>query len=193
MFSKNYKNSHYLKQKISLSVLLLIHLFSFGQNKIEKGFHTFTITNCGNESRLVIPMTTVRGIKYLVYGSAEFRKMKTLHFSKNANLDTSRFLKNIDKLKSTLPKNYFGGLSGYEFSNEPNENFIWITNIFGEILESGKIKIFSAYKMTFEGNDPTALAFRSEAKISNIDFIFDLKQKIELEKELKRLSKNAIK
>ena len=182
-----------MKQKLSLSVLLLINLFSFGQTKLEKGFHTFTITNCGNESRLVIPMTTVRGIKYLVYGSAEFRKMKTLNFSKNANLDTSKFLKNIDKLKSTLPKNYFGRLSGYEFSNKPNENLIWITNIFGEISEGGKIKIFSAYKMTFEGNDPTAFTFRSDPKISNIDFIFDLKQKTELEKVLKRISKNAIK
>lgn len=170
----------------------LIFTPCLAQTKIPTGYHTFLIKNCRNESRIVVPLTSVNGIRYLVYGSAEFGKMKTLHFSNSYNVDTNFILANIVKLRTSLPKNYFGMLTGYEYSNQPDEDSIWFTNIFAQISASGQVKIFSAYKMTFEGNDPSAESFRANPMIKNIQFIFDKKQLTELENKLKELSKGVI-
>jgi hypothetical protein len=181
-----------MKKTIISLTLFFSFVTSFGQSKIPVGYHTFIIKNCRNESRIVNPLTSVNGIYYLVYGSAEFKKMKTLNFSNSYKVDTNYITTNVAKLKGTLPKNYFGMLTGYEYSNQPNDDSIWFIKIFAQINNSGQVKIFSAYKMTFEGTDPSAESFRANPKITNIQFILDKKQLIELEKKLKELSKGTI-
>ena len=174
--------------KITLSIIFLLNLFfCFGQSKLQSGYYTVSIINCGNETRIVKPESTVRAIKSLVYGSAEFRKTKIINFSSSIKVDTAGFLLNISRLKQTLPKNYFGILSGYAFSNEPNEDIIWISNNFIQILANGQIKVFSGYKITFEGSDPTSESFRSDPKIKNIQFLFTPLQLKDLEKRFTKL------
>ena len=181
-----------MKKTIISLTLFFSFIACFGQSKIPIGYHTFLIKNCRNESRIVNPVTSVNGIYYLVYGSAEFKKMKTLNFSNSYKVDTNYIIANVARLKGTLPKNYFGMLTGYEYSNQPNDNSIWFMKIFAQITASGQVKIFSAYKITFEGTDPSVESFRDNPKITNIQFILDKKQLIELEKKLNELSKGTI-
>ena len=182
-----------MKRIVIASALFLNIGFCFGQQNIQFGYHMFLITNCRNESRTVNAVSSVNGIKYLVSGSAEFKKIKTLNFSNSYKIDSNYILTNVAKLKSTLPENYFRALTGYEYSNQPNEDSIWFTNIFVQVNNAGQVKIFSAYKMTFEGIDPSSESFRANPKITNIQFILDKKQLAELEKKLKELSKGTIK
>lgn len=174
--------------KVSITFLFLLKLLCcFGQKKLSVGYYTASIINCGNETRIVNPESTVRAIRYLVYGSAEFKKTKIINFGSSIKVDTADFLLNISRLKQTLPINYFGVLSGYSFSNEPNDDSIWISNTFIQVLPKGQIKVFSGYKMTFEGSDPTSESFRSDPKIKTIQFLFAPLQLKELEKRLKKL------
>lgn len=118
--------------------------------------------------------------------------MKSLNFSGMNPVDTNFIVTNFEKIKQRLPKNYFGTLKGYEYSNQQNDDAIWFMQIFAQVTERGQVKIYSAYKMTFEGTDPSALSFRENPLIKNIQFFFDKTQLEELQTSLVLLSKGAV-
>ena len=57
------------------------------------------------------------------------------------------------------------------YDNEPNENAIWFIQIFAQVDKAGTVKIYAAYKVTFEGDDARVDSQRSNPKIKNIEFI----------------------
>jgi len=61
--------------------------------------------------------------------------------------------------------------------------------IFGQVDKNGFFKIYSAYKVTFEGTDASVDAQRQRLEIKNIEFIFDKHELELLDKKLKEPTK----
>jgi len=58
-------------------------------------------------------------------------------------------------------------------NKEPNEDAIWLMDLFSQIDKNGNVKIFAAYKITFEGTDAKQDKNRMSPKIINVEFIPD--------------------
>lgn len=144
------------------------------------------LRNCSKEVRTVTFHSQLNFFKWWVYGKADLESNKVAVFSKDYHLDSTFLKENINNVKKSLPKNFWTfpmGENGYD--NEPNENAIWFIQIFAQVDKAGTIKIYAAYKVTFEGDDARVDSQRSNPKIKNIEFILNKEDIQALEKKLK--------
>ncbi|MEO6734337.1 MAG: hypothetical protein ABIN01_24160 [Ferruginibacter sp.] len=141
-----------------------------------KDDHTFTFTS------------PAQSFKNMVQGQGKLETNKVLHFSPNYKVDTLFVKQNIVNIRKSLPKTFWDfSLWGATYDNEPNQDSIWIMYCFVEINKTKDIKIFSAYKVTFEGFDATIVEQRIDPKIIDLEFIIDKKRLKLLETKLKTL------
>lgn len=147
---------------------------------------TIQLRNCSKEMRTVTFNSQMSFFKWWVYGNTDLESNKVVYFSKDYKIDSNFLRKNINKVKKSLPKNFWTLPMGEKwYDNEPNEDSIWFIQIFAQIDKAANIKIFSAYKITFEGNDARIDSQRAYPKIRNIEFILDKEAIQVLEKKLK--------
>jgi hypothetical protein len=147
---------------------------------------TLQLRNCSKEMRTVTFNSQMSFFKWWVYGKADLESNKVAYFSKDYDLDSNFLKENINRVKKSLPKNFWTLPMGENwYDNEPNENAIWFIQIFAQVDKAGNIKIYSAYKVTFEGDDARVDRQRSNPKIKNIEFIISKENIQALEKKLK--------
>jgi hypothetical protein len=149
---------------------------------------TLLLKNCNKENRIMTFVSPVDFFRMWVYGQYKLEKNKVLNFSSDYKLDSAFLRANILKIRKSLPKNFWVfPMYGLDRDNEPNEDVISFTELFVQVDKNQKVKIFSGYKITFEGNDARIDANRRDPKIKDIEFIFD---KAALENLEKQLNKN---
>jgi hypothetical protein len=151
---------------------------------------TLQLRNCSKEMRVVTFNSQLNFFKRWAYGLGKFDNQKVLFFSPNYKIDSNYLNENFKKIRGTLPKN-FGTLMEREewYDIEPNQDSIWFIQMFGQIDKNGFFKIYSAYKITFEGTDARVDLQRVKPKIKDIEFIFDKQALQLLDKKLKHSSK----
>jgi hypothetical protein len=146
--------------------------------------------NCNKEMRTVTFGSQLRSFKNWVYGQGNMETNKAVQFSNKYKLDSTFIRENILNIRNALPENFWNFSSwGAMYNNEPNEEAIWFMHLFSQIDKNGNVKIFAAYKITFEGTDARQDINRTSPKITNVEFILDKEKLAELEKELKKASK----
>jgi hypothetical protein len=134
----------------------------------------------------------MRFFKNWVYGQSKLETQKVLYFSRRYSVDSNFLRQSVINIRSSLPKGFWDfSIWGNTFDNSPNQDSIWFMYLFAEIDKRKNLKIFSAYKITFEGDDATKVAQRHDPKIRNIEFILDKKAIMELEKTLQPKIKAA--
>lgn len=153
---------------------------------------TLLLRNCHKELRIMTFASQTSFFKWWVFGKTNLESNKVVYFSKDFVLDSNFLRKNIDKVKKSLPPNFWTfPMREIWMDNEPNEDAIWFIQIFARVDKPGKIKIFSAYKMIFEGNDARIDDQRTNPKISDIEFITDQNDLKALEKKLAGASRTV--
>jgi len=146
--------------------------------------------NCNKEMRTVTFGSQLNSFKNWVYGQGNMETNKVVQFSPNYQLDSTFIRQNIINVRKTLPKNFWNfSMWGEMYNNEPNEDAIWFMHLFSQIDKNGNVKIFSAYKITFEGTDARQDINRMSPKIKNVEFIFDKVKLAKIEKDLKNASR----
>lgn len=157
-----------------------------GQKKKYPYTTTLQLRNCIKEMRIITFHSQMKFFKMWVYGKADLNSNKLAFFSRNYYLDTNFLKENINKVKKSLPKNFWTFPMGENwYDNEPNENAIWFIQVFAQVDKAGNIKIYSAYKVTFDGDDARIDRQRSNPKIKNIEFIISIEEIQALERKLK--------
>lgn len=123
----------------------------------------------------------------MVYRNTKLETNKVLRFSSDYKLDSDYVRKGVADMKRTLPKNFITtSKSESWYDNEPNEDLIWFIKIFANVIDkTGNIKIFSAYKIVFDGKDARLDEVRAYPHIRNFEFIFEKDKLQQLEKKLK--------
>jgi hypothetical protein len=123
----------------------------------------------------------------IIAKKAPLDKQKILIFSKNYKLDTTYLENQIEKLRKTLPPDFFQGtdyLGGW-YDNTIDEKKIWFTEIFAEKDKQGFYKVYSAVKIIFDGTDAKIEEQRMNPKITNIVFLFDKAELTKLGEQLR--------
>jgi len=64
-------------------------------------------------------------------------------------------------------------LSNQWLNNTPDEKAIWFIEVLANTDNAGKVNVFAAYKITFDGTDATKEAARRDTKITSVEFILD--------------------
>ena len=124
--------------------------------------------------------------RWWVYGNTDLKSDKRVKFSSSYKVDTNFLTKNIERVKKSLPADFWNFRSGGQmFENQPNESAIWFTEIFANVDKSGNVKIYSAIKVTFEGTDARIDAQRRDPKIKNVEFIIEKSDIEKLQRKLK--------
>lgn len=146
----------------------------------------FLLRNCQGEKRTFTFGSPTGFFKWWVNGKTNLETNRIATFSKDYPLD-SNFLRNsIDKVKKSLPSKFWTfPMEEPWHENLPDENAIWFTQIFAQVEKSGNIKVFSAIKVTFEGDDARIDRNRMNPKIKNVEFILNKDEIKALEKKLK--------
>jgi len=146
--------------------------------------------NCNKEMRTVTFGSQLNSFKNWVYGQGNMETNKVVQFSPKYQLDSIFIRQNIINVRKALPKNFWNfSMWGEMYNNEPNEDAIWFMHLFSQIDKNGNVKIFSAYKITFEGTDARQDRNRMNPKIINVEFILDKEKLAEIEKDLKKASR----
>jgi hypothetical protein len=169
-----------------LFIAFIVAISSFSQDKV------YIFRNCQKEMRTVTFQEQVNILWKCVSGFTTIKKQKILNFSPDYKLDTIQFEKQIEKVKKTLPSNFFKGYDflGNWFDNSPDEKAIWFITIFAKKDDNGNYKIYSAIKVTFNGTDANVDEQRENPKIKNLQFIFEQSELANLARKLKN-SKEA--
>ncbi|MFT3933704.1 MAG: hypothetical protein QM726_08835 [Chitinophagaceae bacterium] len=153
---------------------------------------TLQLRNCNKELRTMTFNSQTSFFKWWVYGKTDLASNKVAYFSKDYNIDSNYLKENINSVRKLLPKNFWTfPMNDHWYDNEPNENAIWFTQIFAQLDKAGNIKIYAAYKITFEGDDASVDRQRMNPKIKNIEFILNKEDIQALEKKLKASPKGG--
>lgn len=146
--------------------------------------------NCNKEMRTMTFIPQLNSFKNWVYGQGNMETNKVVQFSPKYSLDSNFIRQNILNIRKSLPKNFWNfSMWGEMYNHEPNEDAIWFMHLFSQIDKNGSVKIFAAYKITFEGTDASQEKNRINPKIINVEFILDKVKLAELEKNLKKASR----
>ena len=144
------------------------------------------LRNCQKDLRTATFHQGINFFAYCAMGVLKLEDNKVAKFANGYRVDSNFLRQNIEKLKKSLPPKFAAeGLPQDSYENEPDEKAIWFIKMFAQKDKAGNIKIFSAYKVTFEGIDATIGANRINPKITKIDFITDKPAIQALEKKLK--------
>jgi len=150
----------------------------------------YELRNCSKDLRTATFDGQVGFLTWCVNGHVKVDENRVMVFSKDYRMDTALLTNGVNAIKKTLPKSFWdAGMLIQTYDNEPNEKAIWFIRIFAQVEKGDKIKILSAYKITFEGNDARNDAQRRDPKIKNIEFILEKAELEKLEKQLKSSSK----
>jgi len=143
--------------------------------------------NCNKEMRTMTFISQLNSFKNWVYGQGNMETNKVVQFSPKYQLDSTFIRQNIIKVRKALPKDFWN-FSVWEemYNNEPNEDAIWFMHLYSQIDKNGNVKIFSAYKITFEGTDARQDINRRDPKIINVEFILDKVKLAALENNLNK-------
>lgn len=146
--------------------------------------------NCNKEMRTVTFSSQLNSFKNWVYGQGNMETNKVVQFSPKYNLDSNFIRQNILNIRKALPKDFWNfSLWGEMYNNEPNEESIWFMYLFSQIDKNENVKIFAAYKITFDGTDARQDKSRMNPKITNVQFILDKTKLSEIAKDLKKSSR----
>jgi hypothetical protein len=151
---------------------------------------TIQLRNCSKELRVGTFISQMNFFKRLTFGQGQLDNQKVLFFSPDYKIDSNYLKENFRKIRHSLPKDYsiFSAREDW-YDNEPNVDSIWFIQIFGQVDKNGFFKIYSAYKVTFNGTDASVDDQRVRPKIKNIEFIFDKMELQLLDRKLKEASK----
>jgi len=151
---------------------------------------TIQLRNCNKDTRVGAFISQMNFFKRLTFGQGKINNQKVLFFSSDYKLDSNYLKENFQRIRNSLPKDYslFSAREDW-YDNEPNVDSIWFMQIFGQVDKNGFFKIYSAYKVTFEGTDASVDAQRQRLEIKNIEFIFDKHELELLDKKLKEPTK----
>ena len=87
-----------------------------------------------------------------------------------------------------MPADFIKGYpTGTWYDNQPDEPAIWFTVVFANEDKQGKVIVFAAYRITFDGNNAHLDEQRMQPKITNVEFIFDKGTLAKLAGQLKTL------
>jgi hypothetical protein len=132
-------------------------------------------------------ISQLNSFKNWVYGQGNMETNKVVQFSPKYQLDSTFIRQNIIKVRKALPKDFWNfSVWGEMYNNEPNEDAIWFMHLYSQIDKNGNVKIFSAYKITFEGTDARQDINRRNPKIINVEFILDRVKLAALENNLNK-------
>jgi hypothetical protein len=150
----------------------------------------YNLRNCQNEARTTTFREQIHFLNLFVLGKSHFSDQNVLHFSVSYNPDTLLLNKQAQNIRKTLPSDFLSSRNpfGDWYDNVPDEKSIWFTQIFAEKDKQGNFKIYSAYKITFEGSNANEDNQRTNPKIKNIKFIMDKQSLLKLSEKLKSLS-----
>ena len=150
----------------------------------------FLLRNCSGELRTVTFGGPTNFFMWWAFGKSDLKSQKVVFFSKDSRVDTSELRAGVDRLRKSLPENFLhAGLTENWFENEPNEDSIWFIKIFAQVEKSQNIKIYSAYKVVFDGNDARIDHQRTNPKVRDVIFITEKNAILALEKKLKNSPK----
>ena len=151
-------------------------------------YKLFTIRNCQQELRTVTFQGQVRFFWKWAVGMSDISRQTILLYSARYKVDTAFLRQQIEKMRQTLPKNFLSvHLAEDWYNNVPDTPGIWFTEALAQIDKQGHITIFSAYRVTFEGDNAQITEQRIDPKITNIEFIFDKATLAKLAAQLKTL------
>lgn len=133
------------------------------------------LRNCQKERRVTTYESQVKIFWQLVGGWTTLRTQKWVKFSPSYVVDTALLEKQIEKVRKSLPGNYFKSkkLMGEWYDNSPEESAIWFTIIFTNGGDPAELKVFSAIKIIFTGDDARLDGNRSDPLIKEVEFIFE--------------------
>jgi len=173
-----------------LHITFLIVFITYNKSLFSQERKIYNVRNCQGEMRTTTFQNQIQFFNRWVYGKANFKEQKILNFSKGYKIDSLSLYNQILKIRGTLPKSFFtaGNFFGDWYNNLPDEKSIWFTQAFAEKDQQGNFKVFSAFKIIFEGNNAHNDIQRTDPKIKDIEFIFDKDQLLQLSKKLKLLS-----
>lgn len=151
---------------------------------------TIQLRNCSKELRVQSFVSQMNFFKRLTFGYGQLNNQKLLFFSPDYKIDSNYLKENFQKIRHSLPKEFsLFSIREDWYDNNPNVDSIWFMQIFGQVEKNGLFKIYSAYKVTFEGTDASVDEQRESPKIKDIQFIFDQKQLNLLQNKLEQASK----
>lgn len=174
--------------RLILTILLPV-IFSFPSFSQLNRIHE--LRNCQGEMRTATFQSQVSTIWKCLIDMANIRTQKLLKFSPSFTVDTNWLESQINKVKKTLPPGFRKDLMGVNgigdwFDNSPDEKAIWFTVVFCQEDKNKKIaRIYAAIRIGFEGTDAHLDQVRANARIRNIQFIFDKDQLNDLSKTMK--------
>jgi len=181
---------------LTISTNLISQVIYSNDNPPPKNYpyhNVFIIKNNNRDNHTITFTSPAQSFKNMMQDRGKLETNKVLHFSSNYKIDSSFIKQGISNLKASLPKNFWNfSMWGIFYDNEPNQDSIWFIYLFVETDKNNNIKkVFSAYKVTFEGKDATDVKQRIDPKIINLEFIFDKKKLKLLETQLKTLPKSS--
>jgi hypothetical protein len=168
-----------------LSVLLSFYAYSFA---FSQKHVIYTLKNSQKEDRIATYHGQYKFFWNWVWKPQySFRDQKVLQFSESFKPDTVYIRQKVEKIRKTLPNDFWNPVNFYGdmFDHEPQEAGIWFINTFIRQEKYGGLKVYAAYKVTFEGNDARVDATRHSPKIKGIEFIYDKPRLAEYEKQIK--------
>ena len=175
-----------MKTRLLFVLTLCIFQVSFSQERKYPYTTTMQLRNCSKEMRVVTFEEQIGFFWNWVYGQTKLETTKMLHFSDQYKVDSNYLRRKINEVRKSLPPKFWTFPMGEEwFDNEPNQDSIWFIQLFVQIEKTGKVKIFSAYKIIFEGNDARESEQRQNPRIKDIEFILDKQRLLALESKLK--------
>lgn len=150
-------------------------VFLFSLNGSGQSGQILQLRNCQKESRIVTYQNQVSIFWQLVAGWTTLRDQKWLKFSSAYTVDTSMMEKQIERIRKSLPENYFKSrnLMGEWYDHSPEEKGVWFTVLFTNGQQDSKLKLFSAVKIVFTGEDARVESNRADPKILQVEFILD--------------------
>jgi hypothetical protein len=170
--------------------ILLLLLLSTCEISFSQEYKLCNLRNCQRELRTVTFQNQVDIFWKCVSNQTTIRKQHILHFGTDYKLDTIFFENQIEKIRKTLPTNFFQTLFAEDdwsdwYDNIPDEKAIWVIEIFAQKNSTGSFKVYSAVKIIFKGTNTVVDEQRINPQIEKIEFIFDKQQLKILEAKLK--------
>jgi hypothetical protein len=179
--------------RLSLTWIFLI-LTTFHNSIIwAQEYRIDRIKNCQGELRIVTFNNQVRFFKQWIEGRSDIHRQAILQFAPSYKVDTAALDEQIVKVRKMLPIDFFKmklkdgvmqGPAGNWVDNTPDEKAIWFEDVFSMKDKTGKVIVYAAVRVTFDGHDARIDEERMSPKITNVQFIFD-------RQELKKISQQA--
>lgn len=151
------------------------------------------IQNCQSENRTFTFYSQVNFFRRWIAGRGDLRSQKVLRFSPSYSVDTLFLQQQIEKVRKSLPKDFFKlnntgslyeGPEGDRYNNVPDAPAIWFEMVFSDERKTGQV-IYAALRIAFDGNDARVTEQRMMPRIANVQFIFDRNELAKIGRHLK--------